>query len=215
MFKIRALVTATALVAGLGVSAGAQIVSDGGFEMSPIPGYVYNPVTTHWTFVGGSGLINGFNTAWNTPAPVSGQGSQVAFLQANARRAWGVITTTVTLPTSGNYYLSFLNAGRGMGWGGETVFDVLLGSTQIGQFTSSTDEAWSQKGTQFYSDAGTYELSFTTDTKLPGDNTTFFDNVEIDGVASVTAAPEPASLALMLTGLVGVAGVAVRRKRTS
>ena len=211
MSRIHALVATAVLAIGAVAPASAQIVNDGGFEQHVVSGYVYTPTTSTWSFLGGSGLINGFFSAFNTPSPLSGQGNQVAFLQANARRGLGVISTSIVLPTSGNYFLSFLNAGRSSGCcGGNTLFDVLLGGSQIGQFSSVTDEQWSSKGTQFYAAAGTYNLSFTTNTKLPGDNTTFFDNISV-----VTATPEPGSLVLLATGLFAVTGIAVRRKRNS
>ena len=89
------------------------------------------------------------------------------------------------------------------------IFDVLLGNSQIGQFTSATDDEWTNKGSTFTAKAGTYTLAFTTDTKLDGDNTTFIDDVRID----VVPTPEPASMALFGTGLLSIAGIAVRRKR--
>jgi hypothetical protein len=219
MSKFRVLIALAFAAVGSATSASAQIVKDGGFE-SPftgaleMPGILHTPGTPDWTFLGGSGLIIGNGTLMNTPNMLPGQGNQFAFLQANARRDWGYITQSITIPTSGTYFLSFLNSARGAGCcGGNTIFDVLLGTNQIGQFTTATNDGWSTKGASFYADAGTYELTFTTDTKLAGDNTTFIDNVSIEQALTVTATPEPASMALVATGLLSFAGIATRRKR--
>lgn len=211
MSTYRSLIIASMLSVGATAPAAAQLVSDGGFQGSGVGAFAYNASTPYWTFVGGSGLINGSNVAWNTPATQSG--NQFAFLQANARRDWGSIWTTITLPTNGTYSLSFLNSARGAGCcGGNTIFDVLLGNTQIGQFTTQTGDDWSTKESTFTASAGTYTLMFTTDTKLPGDNTTFIDDVSVN---VVVATPEPASLGLFATGLLSIAGVAARRKRNA
>lgn len=210
MSRCRSLVAVATLVMGATTPAVAQLVNNGGFSATPVSGFAYDPSTPFWSFVGGSGLINGPNAAWNTPSSTAA-GNQFAFLQANAKRDWGTISTTITLPTNGTYSLSFLNSARGAGCcGGNTIFDVLLGNTQIGQFTTNTGDDWSTKNSTFSANAGTYTLAFTTDTKLPGDNTTFIDDVSV----SVVATPEPASIALFATGLFSIAGVAVRRKRT-
>ncbi|MEO7363285.1 MAG: PEP-CTERM sorting domain-containing protein [Gemmatimonadaceae bacterium] len=208
MSRYRSLVALAVLSVGAAIPVSAQLVNDGGFDAVGVSAYAYNPSSPFWSFVGGSGLIIGPAALWNVPATAAS--NQFAFLQANARRDWGIISTTITLPTSGTYSLSFLNSARGAGCcGGNTIFDVLLGSTQIGQFTTSTDDGWTTKGSNFTANAGTYTLAFTTDTKLAGDNTTFIDDVRVD----VVATPEPASIALFATGLLSIGGIATRRKR--
>lgn len=216
MSKFRVLIALAFMAVGSATSANAQIVTDGGFEAQVVSGFKYGPVTPSWAFVNGSGLINGFNTGFDTPAPLAGQGYQVVFLQSLPGQPTGSISTLITLPTTGSYFLSFLSAGRAFDCcGGNATIDVLLGSQQIGQFSTVTGEAWSSKGATFTASAGTYALTFAGGTPLPGDNTTFIDNVSIEGSPelSITATPEPASMALFATGLFSFAGFAVRRKR--
>ena len=207
MFSYRSFIAVTVLSVGTAAPATAQFVSDGGFQSGGLVSVNDNPKSPTWAFVGGSGLIRGVNAEWQTPDRSEGQ---FAFLRTNARHEKGEISTTIVLPTSGLYSLSFLNSARQGGCcGGNTLFDVFLGKTEIGEFSTHTGDGWSAKGTTFTANAGTYTLRFLTQTRLPGDNTAFIDNVSVD----VVTTPEPASLALFATGLFSLAGISARRKR--
>jgi hypothetical protein len=57
------------------------------------------------------------------------------------------------------------------------------------------------------------ELRFTEEyIGLPGQNAPAFDNVRAQFAGDVTATPEPASFALLATGLLAIAGIARKRK---
>ena len=68
----------------------------------------------------------------------------------------------------------------------------------------------------FTASAGSHTLGFTTDVRLAGDAASFIDDVVItQNLNTTTSTPEPASLALVATGLISIAGLAARRKRNA
>lgn len=211
---LSALATA-AVLAAVPSAARAQIVANGSFE-SPVVtdsrGYAYNPTGGSWSFIGGSGIVAGTPTPFNTPSAAP-DGQQVAFLQAASDRVPSRISQSITLSSSGTFRLTFFDAGRNNPYyTGNTTFDVLLGNTVLATTSTVTGQPYTPQSVEFTAAAGTYDLAFAFNPSQPaGDNTAFLDNVQ---VTQLTSTPEPSTWALMGAGLLSL-GAAVRRRRSA
>jgi hypothetical protein len=94
---------------------------------------------------------------------------------------------------------------------GTSTFTALLGGLPVETFTAPTDLSFLPdltNASNFYGFSG-----ITFDAIEVTSNTTFFqiDNLQIGSAAATV--PEPATLALVVVGLVGLAGHARRRKQ--
>jgi hypothetical protein len=214
-FIIGTALAATGLLSGAKVSH-AQIVQNGSFETPAVAanGFEYDPSGGTWTFTGPSGIVNGTGSGF-VPPSAAPAGQQVAFLQFGADGTQGSISQSITLPTTGAYQLTF-DAGARVDRGGNTIFNVFLGSSTIGTVTTTTAQAYTPETFTFTASAGTYDFGFAFDPTQPaGDNTALLDVVQINPVTTtpVTTTPEPSSMALLGSGLLGIAPL-VRRRRS-
>ncbi len=185
-------------------------VTDGSFETPSIAAntFAYNPGGSPWTFTGNSGLINTPSAFASPPAPA---GMQVAFLQTDGNNPgnFGQFSQTVNLPITGNYTLSYLDAGRNIppSFLGNVKYEIWLGASLISTNATTSGQPFTPQTVPFSATAGLHSLLFRIDPLQPvGDNTAFFDRVSI-GV------PEPASAALAFFGMAVAAGGAYRRCR--
>lgn len=182
-------------------TAQANVVTHGSFETPDIGtssfAYNINAAGGAWTFTGNAGLIDppsGFG------APSAPDGSQIGFLQAEPSSSsnFGAFSQTVNLSATGTYFLSYQDAGRfsGTGGNGNLSYEILLDSTVIvDNVATTTSQPFTARQFQFPATAGSYTLTFRVDpTQTLGSDAAFFDQVSV-------SIPEPPSI--LLLGLVG------------
>ncbi len=210
--KLRIVGGALALSMIVAGSLEAQVVN-GGFESSTpvVPGtyttYGAGQNFGAWTVGTGSiDLLNGYWQAAGGTYSVDLDGSSVGSVYQDLITALG-----------GTYNLSFALAGNPAGGPLIKSMDVWWGSTNVGTFTFDvTGKGFSNMGWQSF--AVNNLTATSTTTRLTFQSTTngnFYgpalDDVAVSQVSTVT--PEPASVVLVATGLLGVFGVAKRKRK--
>ncbi len=184
----------------------ANLLTNGSFESPVLPAgkAVIDPVGNAWTFTHPSGLISppgepvpGQGDYGGYPAP---DGNQYAFIQSGGGSR-GTISQQITLPTTGDYRLTYWEAGRphqnfSLPTGGNQPYSILLDSTVLGTFATTTDEPFTARSLDFTASAGTYTFKFAAGGVLTADNTSFIDGVNLVSI------PEPSMLAAGILGSV-------------
>jgi hypothetical protein len=204
---------AVALVALTATTASAQI-QNGGFESPNIgPGYQYfSGLLGSWNYFAGAGVVN--TSAGATPfnAPSATEGNQIAFVQG-----YGSFVEQ-SLPTllAGTYQLCFHTVVRQItgNYDGTTSYGVYLGANLLLAGATTSNDNWVQY-TLTVPTTGAATLRFQNESAA-GDHTFFLDDVTLsqDISQEALAAPEPASVVLLATGMLGLVGV-TRRKRAA
>jgi hypothetical protein len=133
---------------------------------------------------------------WNNPSATAGwsaaQGSRIAGLQNSS-----YMEQTLNL-AAGNYTLTWLDSNRSSNQYSGTSYAVRLDDLTLASYSTSVGDAWAANSLTFAATAGSHTLRLQG-LRTSGDGTAFVD------MLSVNAVPEPASIALVLVGLAGVA----------
>ncbi len=225
---MRALLLAGVVALGwTGAANAAPMVGDASFEAVNTggQGFVYDPADTGgFTFTGYAGVTSngsGFGFA-NAP-----DGTAVGFIQNYFGTNVGSISQTITGLTVGTTYtLSFDLAARPGPYAAEPI---ILVSTQNIQLLPGLSPVMLPQNLGTYSPTSTSFQAFNTNfsavatsatltfyglaNNVSQDLSTALDLVAVNAVGSATPIPEPASMALLGTGLLGM--LVIRRQRRS
>jgi choice-of-anchor C domain-containing protein len=203
MFNLKSCAAGALVLALAGGANAAALVADGSFSEGANAGS-FTTVGTNgtigaWTVTDGS--VDLIGNYWTQPT-----GSYTIDLDGNAP---GTISQGLNL-AAGSYELGFWMAGNTAGGDATKSVQVTVGGS-LETFTFSTAGH----------DANNMGYTFETlDFSTPGATTLTFKSLDDSGAygaaiggVSVTAVPEPASMALLLAGL-GMLGVMASRRRS-
>jgi hypothetical protein len=218
------------IVALAGVDArAASLITNGSFETTspavPTGSFnVYSPGQTGltgWTIVGGAGtdiaVVNGTFAQSGISFPAEDGANWVDLTGLTSNSTEG-IAQTVTMNVGDSYTLTFWVGNvdsPGTGFGVTSTADVSANATSLGAFTNScttctTTQAWQMFTTTFTAASASTTLQFLNGD--PGnDNSNGLDNVSLVDNGPAGVAPEPSSIVLLGSGLLGLAGWLRRR----
>lgn len=227
-FHFAAVATAAAAaLAALAPAAHAQITvvnpsfEDNASAFQSYPGYVNsgsNPSIQGWTSNNTSSGLNGSSTNTGNPFANNGtipDGNAVAFLQATASAPLTSISQDLSGFVPGQQYTVSFFVNRRLGFDTPNL-SVFLGGVQLfsapitdpsyplGSYTPVTTNAFTATG-------ATATLTFQNTGST--DSAALIDMVQVKGLASGAAAPEPGALALLAAALPLAGGAALRRRR--
>ena len=193
--------------------AHANLLSNGSFEDStwdktenpPASQYhSYNPIDPAWIYESGAGVTTGSYSYFNGNAI---DGSIFAFLQGGLSS----ISQEFTLSSNSDLTLSFWIADRSL-YGPYQSVQVLVDSVLI-ETCATTSTVWKQWLLSIDNlTAGVHTLSFTGTGNGSNDVTAFLDNVCLTVTTATPSVPEPSTVLLFSSGVIGLAGIARRKQ---
>lgn len=212
---IKKILTAAAIGAvAMGAQAASNLVSNGGFD-GTTGDYIYNgapaSVTTYYGAVptlagtvadwtGSFVSITSSSGPWGNPSGLAGFdaatfGGYVAGVQAD-----GVLSQSLDL-APGTYTLTWSDANRANS-GSNQTYSVSWAGFTFDAYSTVAGAGWNTESLTFTTTGGLGDLSFVGDTSFgQRDATSFIDNVSL-----ATAVPEPASVLMLLVGVLGLVG---------
>lgn len=203
-------VLATLALAGASVASASPMILNGNFS-GLAGGYQYQPSSVaDWTFTGGTGVQEN-GSAWGFTNAPNGAG-QSAFLQSyigNVNVPTGNPTSSISqgissLTVGASYGVSFYLEGRS-GYGLNPVTVTIDGVTMT--VTPPSDSEWTKYTEYFTYNGNSDTLTFS----VTGTGAGNYDNDTGLADVSLGATPEPGTLLLLGTGLLGFAGFARRK----
>jgi len=216
------------LLAASSTIAHAQIVTNGSFESPTVtPGtFTVFPVTgspsiPSWTVVGPAttavAIVSGTFSQNGVTFPAQ-DGVQWLDLTGNGSNSTEGVSQGVSTIAGHTYLLSYFigNTTGGGVFGTTSTVNVSINNvptfTNTNSAVNATSLTWQQFTHTFVAGGSTTTLSFFNGDPA-GDNSNGLDNVTLTDQGIVGAVPEPASAALVVSGLLGL-GLLTRRKRS-
>jgi hypothetical protein len=208
-----AVLLGTAMQAQAFAPAPTEYVKNGNFETGSDNGeFCYLNATSctvsDWSSAGGGTVnIDSNSGAWNNPSALAGWSpdglGHVIGLQGTT-----TFSQNLTLPSSGTYHLSWVDAGRNaaptLANPVNALYTVSFAGALLNTFTVNIGQSWQSHGLDFFAD-GPGLLQFAG-INQGGDGTAFIDRVSV-----TSAVPEPETYAMLLAGL-GALGFMGRRR---
>jgi hypothetical protein len=221
------IVTLLAVVGLITVAplARANLIANGSFETPTVTvgSFTNFPVgsgsLTDWTVFGPAGeavsIVSGTFSQNGVSFPAQ-DGSQWLDLTGFNNNSTEGVSQAVTTTAGDQYQLSYSigNTTGGSIFGSSSTVDVLLNGaltfTDTNSTVSSNTQNWEQFTHTFIASGASTTIGFRN-ADPASDNDNGLDNVVLTDLGPVARVPEPSTLLLLASGLVGLGGLAWRR----